>query len=68
MLIKNEWLSVREAADVIGCTDARVRQMLAGGDMAGEKATASVWMIPRREVDRIARLPRRKGGRPRVGD
>lgn len=64
----DEFLNVKEAAELIGCTDARVRQMLLADEMKGRKATASIWLIHRSEVERIISKERRKGGRPRVGD
>ena len=64
-------LSVSEAAKCIGCTGARVRQMLLAKELAGVKATESengLWLIPREEVQKATERERRKGGRPRIGD
>ena len=63
-----DFLNVHEVADLLGCTDARVRQMLIAGDMNGIKANERAWMIPRKEAKRVADQERRKGGRRRVGD
>jgi excisionase family DNA binding protein len=49
-----EFLNVREAAEQIGCTEGRVRQMLIAGDMKGKKANARAWLIPSTEVERMA--------------
>lgn len=64
--------NVEEAAEVLGCTGARVRQMLIDGQMNGKKLNEdkdrSAWLIPEEEVRRAAKQERRKGGRPRIGD
>lgn len=64
-------LSVSEAAKVLGCTGARIRQLLLSGELKGIKATSAenaLWLIPEGEVAEAAKRERRKGGRPRVGD
>jgi hypothetical protein len=63
-----DFLNVQEVADLLGCTDARVRQMLIAGAMLGVKANARAWMVPRQEATRVAKQERRKGGRRRIGD
>lgn len=63
--------TVREVADVLGCTDARVRQMLISGEMKGKKLCKrpkAPWLVPKEEVAEAAVRERRKGGRPRIGD
>jgi excisionase family DNA binding protein len=64
--------SVEEAADLLGCTGARVRQMLIAGEMKGKKINEdkekSAWLIPKEEVTAAVKQVRRKGGRPRIGD
>lgn len=73
MPVQNEspLFTVQEAADVLCCTGARVRQMLIDGEMKGKKlskAPKAVWLIPKEEVTAAAARERRKGGRPRIGD
>lgn len=64
--------SVEEAACLLGCTGARVRQMLISGEMKGKKINEdkerSPWLIPKEEVAEAVERERRKGGRPRIGD
>ena len=48
-----EWLNAREAAHALGVTDARVRQLLLTGELSGRKATRSVWIVHRDEVERL---------------
>ena len=62
-----EFMSVNDAAVVIGCTAGRIRQLLLAGDMLGEKLNERAWIIPKSEVQRFKKKPRRPG-RPRIGD
>lgn len=62
----NELLNVEEAAEVIGVTTGRVRQMLRDGEMRGKKANERAWMVDKSEVDRVA-AEEKKTGRPRGG-
>jgi hypothetical protein len=51
--------NVAEAAEVLGCTGARVRQMLIDGEMKGKKLNEdkdrSAWLIgpPNRNAERV---------------
>jgi excisionase family DNA binding protein len=63
-----DFLNVQEVADLLGCTDARVRQMLIAKEIKGVKANARAWMVHRKEATRVANQERRKGGRRRIGD
>jgi len=62
--VLENWVNTGEAAVVIGCSDARVRQMLANGEMKGKKVSGRSWLIPKKEAERIAGSPSRVG-RPR---
>lgn len=55
-------LSVRQAADQLGVSHERVRQMLAAGDLEGEQL-AGRWLLDRASVARRAARPR-SAGRP----
>jgi hypothetical protein len=63
MSIEN-YLTPTEAADFIGCSSARVRQMLCDGLLAGKKISPRLWLIPVEEAKKIRDLPA-KTGRPR---
>jgi len=63
-----DFFSVPEAADALGVTDGRIRQMLAAGELRGHKLGEKNWAIPKAEVDKQKALPRSKVGRPRTGD
>jgi len=60
------YVNVREAAAIIGCTDGRVRQMLIEGRLSGVKANERAWMIDRRAAEEI-RDSECVTGRPRSG-
>lgn len=61
------YVSVPEAARMLGCTSGRVRQLLIAGDLKGEKLNAKAWAIQRRAVEKLAAIPQTKG-RPRTGE
>jgi excisionase family DNA binding protein len=52
VLDSQKYLSVQEAADVLGVTDGRIRQMLLEGSLVGQKLGRHVWAIPGVEVER----------------
>lgn len=64
-------LNVEEAAQVLGCTGARIRQMLISGELKGVKASdapKALWLVPKAAVVDAAKKERRRGGRPRIRD
>jgi len=58
------FLTPIEAANVIGCTDGRVRQLLRDGKLLGQKINARMWLIPADEAQKMRDLPV-ETGRPR---
>lgn len=58
------YLNTKQAAEVIGCTDANVRRMLLDGRLKGKKVSARGWMVPRAEAEKAAKNPSFVG-RPR---
>lgn len=59
-------VGVTEAAQIIGVTPSRVRQLLRAGELKGEKLGPRAWAITRKEVERAkADVPTL--GRPRSG-
>jgi hypothetical protein len=60
------FMNVREAAQEIGVTPGRVRQMLVDGDIVGVQANPRAWMIHEDEVARVAKQ-KYTTGRPRSG-
>lgn len=62
------FLSVPEAAEFLGITGSRVRQMLSEGSLLGEKLNERAWAVYRDSVEKAARNQRDGGrGRPRSG-
>ena len=64
MAIPELW-NVEKAAEVIGVTEGRVRQMLREGEMKGRKVNDRAWIMDPKEVERMAALEQ-KTGRPRT--
>lgn len=60
------FLSVQEAASLVGCTVGRIRQMLRKGDLKGQKLSERAWVVDPQSVRKIAANPH-SVGRPRVG-
>lgn len=50
-----EFVNVEEAADIIGCTGGRIRQMLTREKCIGGavKINQRAWLIPRQEAERL---------------
>jgi hypothetical protein len=62
-------LKVREAADVLGVTPQRVRELIAGGRLkAKHHPTAYYWMIEAAELKRYVAKGSSGHGRPRAVD
>lgn len=49
------WLSVNEAAERLGLTTGRIRQLLIRQELPGKKLNAKAWVIDRRDVEKFAR-------------
>src|SRR5690606_28426241 len=61
---RDNLVSVNEAAEVIGCTVGRVRQLLIAGRLEGEKLNERAWRVDRRSAEKYAR-DMAHTGRPR---
>lgn len=62
-----DWISVNRAAEILGCTPGRVRQLLGENRLTGEKLDGtSIWMVSCESVENYGKqdLP---PGRPRIG-
>lgn len=67
MSILDQYCDLHEAAETLGCTTARVRQLLRDGTLQGEKLSDgpnAPWFVLRRSLKSHARLPYTTG-RPR---
>lgn len=49
------WLSVNEAANGLGVTTGRIRQLLIRKELPGKKLNKKAWVIDRRDLQRFAR-------------
>jgi excisionase family DNA binding protein len=64
-----EWISVPDAAELLGCTDVWVIKMIHRGDIDGFKLSGRAWAVKRASVEKNVReyleRDRAKAGRPR---
>ena len=60
MLQPQTWMTVQEAAESLGVTDSRVRQMLIAGELIGEKFGKS-WAVTRKAVVDFGKKDRPRG-------
>jgi excisionase family DNA binding protein len=67
VVMLGDWMTVHEAATVLGVTDGRVRQLLSAGALRGERLGARMWLLERASVERYKK-ERRPVGRPRKAD
>lgn len=58
---EDPYLSVKEAADLLGVTQRRVLQFRAEGRLRGAKRFGKSWAIAKSEVERFADEPRNPG-------
>jgi hypothetical protein len=58
------FVSVSEAAEIIGCSDSRVRQLLIDRTLAGQKLNERAWAVERKSAESYAKQPQTVG-RPR---
>ena len=67
MQITFDAVSVTKAAEIIGCTPGRVRQLLLDGEMRGKKLDdneQAPWLVSRVDAEKLKRNPSTTG-RPR---
>ena len=58
-------VTVTQAAAILGVDERTVRHRLRRGDMAGQRVSPRLWLIPRAEVERLRGAGRFKPGRKR---
>lgn len=63
--LHGEYLGIAEAAEVIGVSTSRLRQMIRDEGVKAICISERVWLMERAEVDRVKSIPQ-KTGRPRV--
>lgn len=60
-----DFVNVQEAAKIIGCTPAYVRQLLIAGGLHGIKANERAWLIRREDAEALTDRAKTVG-RPRI--
>jgi len=50
-----EWISVPDAAELLGCTDVWVIKMIHRGDIDGFKLSGRAWAVKRASVEKNVR-------------
>jgi hypothetical protein len=60
----HDYISVPEAAAIIGCTEGRVRQMIYDDEIEAVKINSRAWAVPKKTAEKLAKNPA-KTGRPR---
>jgi excisionase family DNA binding protein len=60
------FVSVKEAAEIIGCTTGRIRQMLGENLLRGRKFNGKAWAIEKQTVKKVAGQERKPGPKPAV--
>ena len=61
--VEGKFCSVADAAEIIGCSDRRVRQMLAGEELAGKKVSKRNWIVDEDDAYRMANVEHAVGAR-----
>lgn len=59
--------SVSDAAQIVGCTVGRIRQLLIDGDIAGMKLNDRAWAVDRKSAEKYAKKTFNVG-RPRLAN
>lgn len=63
----DNYVSVPEAAEIIGCTTGRVHQLRDEGEITGEKVNGRAWLLLKADVEKVAKK-KRTTGRPRISE
>jgi excisionase family DNA binding protein len=61
--IDKNWITVKEAAEIIGCSNGHVRHLIDGQKLVAKKF-GNCWAIEFKAAEKVARTPA-KTGRPR---
>lgn len=63
-MLENSWLTVTEAAQLIGCSGQRIRVLATAARIKSIKVGPRAWLIDRSEAEEMRKNPP-KTGRPR---
>lgn len=61
--IDKNWVTVKEAAEVIGCSGGHVRHLIDDGKLVAKKF-GNCWAVQRKAAEKVSETPA-KTGRPR---
>jgi len=50
MVKEPEWISVPQAAEILGCSDVWVIRMIQNGDLEGFRLSGRAWAVSRKSV------------------
>jgi hypothetical protein len=64
-MLDDKWLTVKQAADMIGCTEDHVRLLLRKGPLVGKKLSERMWLVDVTSAAKMA-YSTTKRGRPRT--
>lgn len=58
--LAGEYYGTKEAAEAIGRTEGRVRQMIRSGELSAVEISERAWLVPAKEVQRVLRDRQRR--------
>lgn len=64
-MLDNKWLTIEEAAELIGCTTSHLRFLLREEKIKGKKVGERLWLVDVASAKQFARHPAATG-RPRT--
>jgi hypothetical protein len=66
--MRQNYLTIEDAALQIGVTTARVHQWIADGQVEPYRPHSRACLLTQAQVNRLKRIPKARQGRPRVSD
>jgi excisionase family DNA binding protein len=65
-MLENKWITITEAAAIIGCSTAHLRFLAISEKIKSTKVGPRLWLIDKKAAEKMAKTPA-KTGRPRSG-
>ena len=62
---KDKLYTTQQAAEMLGFTDSRLRQLILAGTAQPAQQIGGTWLFTGEEIERLRTRPRGKGGRPK---
>lgn len=63
-MLEQKWLTVPEAAKIVGCSVQRIRALASDDTLKAERIGERLWLIDKSSAEKLAKTPA-KTGRPR---